>query len=81
MQHWNYRIVNVPSANGGEDWFELKEVYYNHDMSLMGYGDAFVGGETLGEVQLVIQHILEAAQRPAMHEDDFKNASFKEGDE
>ena len=27
--HWNYRIVNTKSENGGEDWYCLQEVYYN----------------------------------------------------
>ena len=80
--HWNYRLVNVPSEAKGEDWFELKEVFYNDDGSLMGYASACIGGETLDEARHTFnKYIFEGVGTPALHEDDFKNATFKEGDE
>ncbi len=80
--HWNYRLVNTPSENGGDDWFELKEVYYNDDGTLMGFADACIGGDTLDEARHTFnKYIFEGVGKPALHEDDFKNASFKEGDE
>jgi hypothetical protein len=76
--HWNYRLVNVPSEAKGEDWFELKEVFYNDDGSLSGYAPACIGGETLDEARHVFnKYIFEGVGKPALHEDDFKSASFK----
>lgn len=81
--NWNYRLVNIPSENGGDDWFELKEVYYNDDGTLMGFADACIGSETLnGARHIFNKYIFEGVGgKPALHEDDFKNATIKEGGE
>jgi hypothetical protein len=77
---WEFRFVNMPSENGGEDWFALREVYYNDDGTLMGHAEPCVGSETqVGTVELVDWWV-SAIKLPALHEDDFKDASFK-GDE
>ncbi len=75
--HWNYRIVNEPSENGGEDWFELKEVYYHEDMSLMGYAGPCTGAETLDGVKDLLNWWVHAMTLPPLHENDFKNATVR----
>jgi hypothetical protein len=68
---WEFRFVNMPSTNGGEDWIELREVYYNDDGSLMGHGNPCVGSETAeGAVQLA-KWWVGAAELPILHEKDF----------
>lgn len=75
--NWEFRFVNIPSENGGEDWFELKEVYYNEDNSLMGYADACIGSETTDGVVQLTEWWAHAATKPPLHEDDFKNATVR----
>jgi hypothetical protein len=43
---WNYRVVKF-SDEDGEDFYELKEVYYNEDKEPEYYGDAVIAGETI----------------------------------
>jgi hypothetical protein len=60
----------------------LKEVFYNDDGTLMGFADACIGGDTLDEARHVFnKYIFEGVGKPALHEDDFKNASFNGEDE
>ena len=78
--HWNYRLVNTPSENGGEDWFELKEVYYNEDNSLMGYADPCLGTETIAGIPDLAGYFAAAFAAPPLHENDFKDATFPNED-
>jgi hypothetical protein len=68
---WEFRFVNMPSGNGGEDWFELREVYYNDDSSLMGHSNPCVGSETTRGMAQLARWWTRASQLPALHEKDF----------
>lgn len=70
--NWNHRIVNCPSENGGDDYFVIKEVYYNEDGKPNGYTDSFMGGDDLDGVQELINRFQGALEKPTMHENDFK---------
>ena len=75
--NWEFRFVNIPSENGGEDWFELKEVYYNEDNSLMGYADPCLGTETTEGIPDLAGYFAAAFAAQPLHEDDFKNATVR----
>jgi hypothetical protein len=70
--YWNHRIINCPSENGGDDYFVIKEVYYDEDDKPSGYTDSFMGGDDLAGVKKLIDRFQDALAKPAMHEDDFK---------
>lgn len=70
--HWNIRLVNCPSENGGEDYFTFKEVFYGDDGNAEGYTDAYLGGDDIGEVQELLMRLHVALQQPVLHESDFK---------
>lgn len=70
--YWNMRFVNQPSKNDGEDWYTLREVYYNDDDTLIGHAEPCLGSETSEGVHEVVGYITEAAARPFLHENDFK---------
>lgn len=78
--HWNHRLVNMPSENGGEPWITLRKVHYE-DNKPTGYGKPCCGSETLeGVKQLslwnssrVCAWFAEAASKPVLHEDDFNS--------
>ena len=72
--HWNHRLVNCPSENGGEDYFTFKEVYYSTDGKPEGYSDAYMGGDDIGEVQELLVRLHTAMQQPVLHENDFGGA-------
>ena len=68
---WEFRFVNLASQNGGEDWLELREVYYNDDGSLMGHSNPCLGSETAEGVALLIGWWQQAASKPVLHDKDF----------
>lgn len=70
--HWNHRLINCPSENGGEDYFTFKEVFYNNEGKPEGYSDAYFGGEDIDEVQELLARLQNALQQPVLHENDFK---------
>jgi hypothetical protein len=71
---WNYRLVNCPSTNGGQDWIQLKEVYYEGEvLRPMGYCDPpMLGSETVKGLKETMQMLNNALNRPVLHENEFK---------
>jgi hypothetical protein len=76
MSTWDFRFVNMPSGNGGEDWFELREVYYNEDNSLFGHASPCLGSETPEGVAQLAKWWQQAASAPPLHEKDFPEKGF-----
>jgi hypothetical protein len=78
---WNYRIVNLKSENGGEDWYCIREVYYDENGKPEGHSDVSVGSESLEDVQNVLDMMRKATELPALQEGDFddgKKRGFSE---
>lgn len=72
--HWNYRIVNLKSENGGEDWYCIREVYYDDNDKPEGHSDVAVGSESLEDVLNVLDMMRKATELPALQESDFEDA-------
>ena len=68
---WNYRVMEFDDA--GEKYYEIKEVYYNRDGSLMGYCDASVSGESFGDVIKVLDMMKTDAHKTVLKPSDFKS--------
>jgi hypothetical protein len=69
--NWNYRLVNCPSDNGGEDWIEFKEVFYSDKGGLLGYGNACIGSETKQDLVEILARLNKALDLPVLHESNF----------
>ena len=69
--HWNYRIVNTKSENGGEDWYCLQEVYYNEKGEPYAYCNACTGSESLETLKDVWHMVNESITLPPLQEEDF----------
>jgi hypothetical protein len=67
-------MVNCPSTNGGQDWIQLKEVYYEGEvLRPMGYCDPpMLGSETVKGLGETMQMLNNALNRPVLHENEFK---------
>ena len=50
---WNYRAVKFKEDE--EEYLEIREVYYDTLGNPMGHCSATVSGETLGELETVLQ--------------------------
>lgn len=71
---WNYRVVRFKGENEEETYYELKEVFYNRDGTLMGYSDATVSGESFDDIIKVLGMMKEDAHKSVIDESEF----FKE---
>jgi len=80
--YWNHRIINCPSENGGDTWLTIKEVFYDEydkgDHTPYAYTDACFGGESIEEMQQLVERFAVASALPVLHEDYFKLHEIKE---
>jgi len=67
---WNYRVMEFDDEIEGK-YYEIKEVYYNRDGSLMGYCDATVGGGSFGDVISVLDAMKQDAHKSVLKPSDF----------
>ena len=72
---WNYRIVNLKSQNGGEDWYCIREVYYDENKKPEGHSDVTVGSESLEDVLNVLDMMRKATELPALQESVFDDGT------
>jgi len=69
---WNYRVVEMNDEEMGENWLEISEIYYDQLGKPMGYCKATAGGETLGEIETVLQMMSQSLERAIIKSKDFK---------
>jgi len=55
--NWNHRIVDMSHENGGDPWFEIKEVYYENK-TITGYTDICTGDETVEGLIFCLERML-----------------------
>ena len=67
---WNYRVIRFKGEQD-DTYYEIKEVFYNRDGSLMGYADASVGGESFSDVIKVLDMMREDAHKSVINEEEF----------
>lgn len=68
---WNYRIVNLKSQNGGEDWYCIREVYYDEKKKPEGHSEPCVGSESLEDLKNVLDMVKKATKLAVLQESDF----------
>ena len=70
IMSWNYRIMEL--EEDGEKFYEIKEVYYNRDGTLMGYCNASVSGESFKDVIDTLTVMKEDAAKGVLKPSDFE---------
>jgi hypothetical protein len=65
---WNHRIYNVKNQNLGEDYFVVKEVYYNDKNEPIGATDLRVGSETLEGLKWIAEQIIKSTEKPIIED-------------
>lgn len=68
---WNYRVVRFKGELDEDTYYELKEVFYNRDGSLMGYADASVGGQSYDDIVRVLDMMKKDATKVVINEEEF----------
>lgn len=70
---WNYRVVRFTEIVGDEEFYEIKEVFYNTDGKPVGYSDATCGSDTYDGLFKVAGMMQSAHAKPVLNESDFYN--------
>lgn len=68
---WNYRVVRMKGIDEEPDYYEIREVYYHRDGTLMGHCEATVSGESLPEIMRVLEMMKQDAHRAVIKEEEF----------
>lgn len=74
---WNYRVVKMEYPNSlvftTEQVLKIKEIYYDKDGNINGYGDAPVPyGESIDEIRESLCLMLQALDEPILNYSDIK---------
>jgi len=70
---WNLRLVNMSSAY--EDYFEIREVFYDTMGKPIGHSKAAIGGEDRLEIDRYIELAKLALDKPILKFADHENSS------
>ena len=68
---WKYRVMELDDEFEGK-YYEIKEVYYNRDGSLMGYCDACVSGGSFSDIINTLDTMRTDAHKTVLKPSDFK---------
>jgi hypothetical protein len=67
---WNYRVMEFEDEFEGK-YYEIKEVYYNRDGTLMGYCDASVSGGSFSDIIGTLDAMKTDAHKTVLKPSDF----------
>jgi len=72
---WNYRVVRfkdeLPSVSEDGYWYEIREVFYNRDGSLMGHSEASVASDSVEGIMKVLDMMRADAHKAVIDEAEF----------
>ena len=65
---WNYRVTKRLDAAWGEEWYEIREVYYGDDGEVQGWTAraASVSEASLEDMKVSLQRMLESLDKPVI---------------
>lgn len=76
---WEYRVINLPSTNGGEDYFAICEVTYDKNGDPKGYAPVDKVGEVShSDLTTAVYSMMGALSLPILEETDFKQIPWGE---
>jgi len=71
---WNYRVVKFTSE---EDYYEIKEVFYDTENKPVGYSDAVCGSDTYEGLFKCMSLMQSAHAKPVIDEEEFYRTDTK----
>lgn len=79
--HWNYRVVFMEDDKWGDQWHELREVFYNEKGEPVGHSGTTVMGADVAEVIECLEKMLkDIKEKAVMNPKDF-SGTFTDLDE
>lgn len=72
MSHWNHRVIK--STTNGEDWYSVREVFYNEDNTIYAYTEEpiDISGSSIDELKEYLQWCLNCLDKPILVDDEVK---------
>ena len=80
MMTWNYRVVRFTEVVGDEEFYEIKEVFYDTSGKPVGYSDAVCGADTYEGLFKCMSMMQSAHAKPVIDEAEFFSGSVKDKD-
>ena len=71
MMTWNYRVVRFTEVVGDEEFYEIKEVFYDTSGKPVGYSDAVCGADTYEGLFKCMSMMQSAHAKPVIDEAEF----------
>ena len=68
---WNYRVVRFTEIVGDEEFYEIKEVFYDNSGKPVGYSDANCGADTYEGLFKCMSMMQSAHAKPVIDESEF----------
>jgi hypothetical protein len=77
MSHWNHRVIKEQLA--GEDWYSVREVFYNDDDSIYAYTEEPVDicGESIENLREYLQWCLASLDKDILIDGEVKFVDSK----
>lgn len=69
--HWNYRVVFMEDDKWGDQWHEVREVFYNEKGEPVGHSGTTVMGDDVNEILRCLKMMTLASDRPVLKREDF----------
>ncbi len=81
MSHWNHRVVKQTIE--GEDFFSIREVFYNDDETVYAYTENPTGvcGESIDDIREQISQILKSLDSPVLVDGEVEFVEPEEDDD
>ena len=67
---WSLRVVKTSAKD--EDYYEIREVYFDSMGVLLGHTQATVGGESIEELREYLTWMLESLSKKVIKSEEFK---------
>jgi hypothetical protein len=69
MIHWNHRVVKAVYPDG-EEWFSVREVFYNADGSIYAYTEkpVDIAGESIDALREYLQWCMNCLDKPILED-------------
>lgn len=71
MMTWNYRVVRFTEIVGDEEFYEIKEVFYDTSGKPVGYSDAVCAADTYEGLFKCMSMMQSAHAKPVLDEAEF----------
>lgn len=60
---WNHRLVQMHRNPASDPWVQVMETFYNDDGSIAGFTDPCLGSEYPGQIESLLQRMLDDIKR------------------